>query len=90
MSKSQLRWMLFAWAGIPALFTVCVFLTALPVRPGGVIVLTTVAFVAGGTWALAAGQRPRRSWIVLLYPIPMYMLLSFIMVGLVLMGPRGV
>ena len=90
MSKAQLVWALFAWIGIPVLFVICVLLTALPLRSQGALLLATLGFVGCGTWAIAKGQRPRRSWIALLYPIPMFLLLAFIMSAIVLMGPRGV
>jgi hypothetical protein len=90
MSRAQLLWALFAWVGIPILFMICVLLIALPFRSQGVLLSTTLGFVACGTWAVAKGQRPHRSWIVLLYPIPMFFLLAFIMTAMVLLGPRGV
>jgi hypothetical protein len=90
MSRAQLLWALFAWLGIPILFMVCVALTGLPARPQGVMVLVTLAFVICGTWAIVKGHRPRRSWIVLLYPIPMFFVLAMLMTAMVLMGPRPV
>lgn len=54
------------------------------------MVLVTLVFVICGTWAIAKSQRPRRSWTVLLYPIPMFFLLSMLMTAMVLIGPRPV
>ena len=89
-SGRQLLWALFAWFGIPNIFFVCVLLTALPLRSQGILLLTTLGFVALGTWAIAKGQRPRRPWIVLVYPLPMFFLLSLIADVVVLSANRGV
>ena len=82
-------WAAFAWIGIPILFVAWVSLTALPLRPEGVWLATTLTFVACGTWAIAKGQRPRRQWIVLLYPFPMFFLLMLIFSATMLFGSGG-
>jgi len=90
MSRAQLIWALFAWLGIPVLYAACVLSISLTSRSQGVLLLITLCFVACGTIAIARGQRPRRSWVVLLYPFPMFFILVFIVTAMVLLGPRAV
>jgi hypothetical protein len=41
----------------------------------GALLITTLAFVARGTWAVATGQRAKLSWVFLLYPALMLFIL---------------
>lgn len=84
----RLAWALFGWLGIPILFVTLIaptvfYLTGL--SQGGVVVAAIVTAV-GGAFSIAKGQRPRRMWIVILYPLPMIYLLMLAAVIAVRLG----
>lgn len=90
-SRRRLLWGLFAWIGIPLLFVVLVPLASLLLRfdMGGVLAIAVV-FAAAGTVAIVKGQRPARSWIVLLYPLPMvYFLVCIYALEILLLAYPG-
>jgi len=74
--RRRLLWGLFAWVGIPLLFAILVPFAAFLLRfdIGGALIIAVV-FAAAGTVAIVKGQRPARSWIFLLYPLPMVYIL---------------
>jgi uncharacterized membrane protein SirB2 len=85
--RSQFFWGLFAWVGIPLLFATLVPVGALfmHVDPEGIL-LVDIVFVVIGTIAIAKGQRPKRTWIVVVYPLPMVCILMLIVVAMTLLS----
>ena len=90
MSRTQILWCLFAWIGVPLVFVGVVLLSALPFRSQAALLIATLAFLTLGICAIAKGQRPRRTWIVLLYPIPMFFILVAAASAVALLSNRGV
>jgi uncharacterized membrane protein SirB2 len=73
--------------GIPVLFATAVPLGALLLHIDleGVL-LIDIMFVVIGTIAIVKGQRPKRSWIVVIYPLPMVYILMLIVVAATLLS----
>jgi hypothetical protein len=92
-SIRSLLWAIFAWLGVPAQYAVVLLFGHFggPFVKQGVLVLITAAFVACGTTAIVKGQRPRLAWVVLLYPLPMFLILGVVATAIALLaGGRGV
>jgi hypothetical protein len=89
-SFRSLLWSIFAWLGVPVLYAAVLLFGHFggPFVNQNILVLITAAFVACGTTAIVKGQRPRWAWIVLLYPLPMFLILGVIATALALMGGK--
>jgi hypothetical protein len=79
-----------AWLGIPFLFVIFVYLVSFLWRVDlNVVLVLAIAFVALGVVAIVKGQRPRRRWIVLLYPLPMVWVLVSLVTFLLILAAGG-
>ena len=85
--RGQFFWGLFSWVGIPLLFATAVPVVArlLHIDFEGIL-LIDILFVVIGTIAIVKGQRPKRSWIVVIYPLPMVYILMLIVGAVTLLS----
>ena len=84
--KSLLSWM-FAWLGVPVVFSGIVYLTYRAVPPASfrsadwICIGLLFAFVVASTFWVREGLRPRQAWVAPVYAVAM---------GLLLFGVLGI